>query len=933
MGKYELLDIIGGKAPRIIGMASAQDATMVPPGFFSRLQNVRVRRGVPYARFGAVNRSTGIGGGLTISRCVGTWSGTFQGTYTAFVAFRVTEVGVTTIRVYNYNLTSNTYTEVTSGSSRFSSSTTIVGMECVRYNGTDHMVFGNGFQTPRIYNGSTTVVVAKVGAVTAGTQSPGIRTSLDFSTGAIVTESAPSEFSFDVLTGDLDIDSTLNTTTPRSIAIFPPNYRSVSSSLSYPTAEINASSVLGQTLSIFYVPSAGYDLATFLSRVDALVYPASYASVAITAMADNGSGEVRCTSNAHGLSTGDVVQITGSSLFDGQYFVTVIDPNTFDLDDSTWAATGGPFGSFIEMEWVTIYDSSFGNAFKTQMPFNGANQQNTTMSSPSWSPIGGSSVTVNNPAPNAFCANYNTNEFEGRVGFGGIRIWSGGYVKSNDQTVKLYAVFSGGTLDDASRYAITTAYNYWESPTVFPELSKGSSFNVIGGYSAAQFWNYLPSNGMGTTWLINWVNGTTDATADTAIYRSDPTQDAQGANTYGDYYRVATVDVPTNAYVDNGSAGVSSILVAPDQFNEEIPSGSQFVFFNDRLAVGGINSSSGSPELWISEAGNPFRFRRTVRFLNQGIPDESSAVYILFAGETVTTLKRITGSQFGVNDLLIWTNKGMYTVGGIRASRLSQVSPLGKFGTFYPRSVAIYANSVWYVDNEGQVRIVEGGVGTKPVSYQFVDDILRSATLNIRVCGFAASTGYQVFFNASGQSEAQSGLHYDTESEGWVIDTFSAFNVEGVEVIDEGTRRKVYAFDSDSSVWELDVNGQATEDGAGIPIQLYGKEYTNDFATKLYAGKMGIVTDGSSGASEDKTFTTSRYFPFTATSVDGTISVTSANTTTDEAWRYDSGVSGPEVGGSSPSFIPRLSGTVTGGTRIRRFVVNTDVRGYGADRI
>ena len=55
-------------------------------------------------------------------------------------------------------------------------------------------------------------------------------------------------------------------------------------------------------------------------------------------LADNGSGLFRCTKSAHGLVTGAVVDISGSSGVAGAWAVTRISDSTFDLVGSTYAA-------------------------------------------------------------------------------------------------------------------------------------------------------------------------------------------------------------------------------------------------------------------------------------------------------------------------------------------------------------------------------------------------------------------------------------------------------------------------------------------------------------------------------------------------------------------------------------------------------------------
>lgn len=62
---------------------------------------------------------------------------------------------------------------------------------------------------------------------------------------------------------------------------------------------------------------------------------------AISAVANNGSGKIRLTVNGHGRATGDIVVVhdmagSGASLVNGIWTLTVVDPNTVDLQNSTY---------------------------------------------------------------------------------------------------------------------------------------------------------------------------------------------------------------------------------------------------------------------------------------------------------------------------------------------------------------------------------------------------------------------------------------------------------------------------------------------------------------------------------------------------------------------------------------------------------------------
>jgi hypothetical protein len=88
----------------------------------------------------------------------------------------------------------------------------------------------------------------------------------------------------------------------------------------------------------------------------------TYASLVGTALADNGSGLVRVTHTTHGLSTGDRVllsEVEGLEV-NGNWYVTEINANTFDLQDSVFAsgytAATGKFVKVPQFDWQFQHD-------------------------------------------------------------------------------------------------------------------------------------------------------------------------------------------------------------------------------------------------------------------------------------------------------------------------------------------------------------------------------------------------------------------------------------------------------------------------------------------------------------------------------------------------------------------------------------------------
>jgi hypothetical protein len=115
------------------------------------------------------------------------------------------------------------------------------------------------------------------------------------------------------------------------------------------------------------------------------------ASTAVTGAANNGAGLIRITSVAHGLVTGDYINIqgvTGTTEANGNWDITVIGPDTFDLVGSTFTnayVSGGTVQKFVlDMRtWKHMPDQLFvttsRNAF-IAMPTNAPDMLGKTFS-------------------------------------------------------------------------------------------------------------------------------------------------------------------------------------------------------------------------------------------------------------------------------------------------------------------------------------------------------------------------------------------------------------------------------------------------------------------------------------------------------------------------------------------------------------------------
>lgn len=82
---------------------------------------------------------------------------------------------------------------------------------------------------------------------------------------------------------------------------------------------------------------------TLVDGLHNIIYKLQIDGITITAYSDYSAtvfGTVRCTSNGHALVTGMYVDITGSTNYNGEYYVTRIDANTFYIT-AEWVADDG----------------------------------------------------------------------------------------------------------------------------------------------------------------------------------------------------------------------------------------------------------------------------------------------------------------------------------------------------------------------------------------------------------------------------------------------------------------------------------------------------------------------------------------------------------------------------------------------------------------
>jgi len=204
----------------------------------------------------------------------------------------------------------------------------------------------------------------------------------------------------------------------------------------------------------------------------------------------------------------------------------------------------------------------------------------------------------------------------------------------------------------------------------------------------------------------------------------------------------------------------------PSAFNKAIPTDSTEVCWaNNRLLVGGIKTDN----LAISEYKLPFRTTLVPRFEN-GRQAEQSGTYLSLEGETVQAIHPIAASTAGSSTIFVFTDKNIYAVSGQETSQLSQLGRIANIGTPAPLSIASDKGTVYFVDQEGQVRVLDAG-SIQSITRSVVDDKLQSVPGDRRkwLCGVVWKDRYYLSYSESTTNNRI--LVWDMDAGMWTTDT------------------------------------------------------------------------------------------------------------------------------------------------------------------
>ncbi|MGV3613830.1 MAG: ubiquitin-activating E1 FCCH domain-containing protein [Fimbriimonas sp.] len=827
-----------------------------------------------------------------------------------------------------YRLTGSSWTEITHPETRFAEDGEI-GFAVVRDPGlaypvdsaSDRLVFGNGHEAPRVS------VLGLLGcAVHAALPVPEWATVaalpyawMNLTSGASSHYSSPEFRAFTLAgTGFDPLKQGVKATVTPEVEAGDTLVVLFASGKGYDAAALDDGLKLQKEVVIAAKTHAGEALWSFVNRLELLVDEDSEADpVAIAEMADEESLEI-VTATPHGLDTGDYVRIrnvVGVPSASGPFRVTRMDATTFRIPlDGSVAGDYLSGGEVTKLAWITAFSAESAADVLTVESQSGPRVGRT-----------GQSIAI---------ASILTEEQEGREGWCGIRLTASGAVPEETRNFYLYTVATSGQVDGGANFAVAyfSSGSRAEGVALPAKSGQGASLQSMGGASLAADYRWNPGTQFRTCYRLA-IPGTQALAGHpdyALVYRSDAYLAEDGTVQYGSYFLAHGADgvVPlpesegpgfTNDYVVSAESDITR--TAKDVGHLPIPAGRHFASANDRLFVAGTAAPAA---LWVSADRDPFAFRQIPEVDDDGNQEPRSATYRTFGGERVTALLRMQGDLYGVDTLLLWTDRGLYRLGGFDSRQMLQAGRLSEVGTYRAPGVAPDGGRVWYLDVEGQVRATNGALASQSMAEHKVDDLLRAGDLS-EAYGVAAFEAFRLFFREAGGASVA--LVWQRATGEWVLDRYP-FAVAGAIAHDAAPRRMLVAAEANGRLWRLEAPGQTTEAGDSIPIRLDGPELSDGLWQPLSFGSIGVVCDGA----VDTTLTTRRTVPYDGTTTLGTVDLTAEALGTASAWRWDSAEGGIPGTGACFSCVPRLDGALPGGKRLRAVVIQVQARTGGADR-
>jgi hypothetical protein len=346
-----------------------------------------------------------------------------------------------------------------------------------------------------------------------------------------------------------------------------------------------------------------------------------------------------------------------------------------------------------------------------------------------------------------------------------------------------------------------------------------------------------------------------------------------------------------------------------------------------RLFCGNVLETTSSiqryGDVWFSEKNAPFRFRTALKYYEDGMPDPRGANSVSFSGEKIKGFTR-TGGGSG-EAIWIFTDKWLYMLSGMDSYSLGIPRPVGQHGTPAERSIVAYQNSIWYIDNDRQLRVFSNAGSSTPSRNTVEDKFYNSADISTACAVYYRERLYVAYRPLAGSTNSKV-CGFNDKWGFWEFDDtlVTPVTAEMLVVFNDSNTLKLYAFATDGKVYRYE-DSTATQDlSVNIACAMTGPELHDDMWRRFAMNEMQIVMDDVASGS----ITTGRTAkPDGATSA----GVFDVDVTTNQTWRVDVATDGSRPSVMGVSIQPTLTGSLLGGKRIWHIGVGIDALDDGFD--
>lgn len=335
-------------------------------------------------------------------------------------------------------------------------------------------------------------------------------------------------------------------------------------------------------------------------------------------------------------------------------------------------------------------------------------------------------------------------------------------------------------------------------------------------------------------------------------------------------------DVTLDASAFVPGAGAASEWMVPDEQHMTIPIGKGMLKTNGRLFVAAKGDSVNGPGLYFSALDNPFDFRVNAD-PNQGEYSPSANVV---SGEVSQRALSSYTDNFNVSQVYFWTDRWLYSIGGVLTSDLSKMRRLSPHGTLNPYTCREYLGRVIWLDQENHVRISNGGKPDNLSRFE-VDDQFDAIPGAYRddVCAEVFGDRYGIWYAPEGGTANKRRLVWNCLFEKWeAIDTYATLDVAfASKWTDTGGVRKLLTIGSDRTTRLCDLEGQLTDAGTAITVYMQSWAITGDPQTPDDWGELTLRESAILADQKAATWTVTRTFPPTGGTLSGTIATTAGS--------------------------------------------------------